>query len=318
MAQMPIPATPQPNPPIRPPDVLLAAALARGHGSVLSAELADCGIDSVGVRRLVGSGELLRVRRGVFVDGHRHQSATPALRHALAACAVLRASEGRLAAAHLTAAALWGLPVVASDLGHIEVCRIGSGQRRLRPPVLVHGGIDATDVVHLRGLPVTKAHLVVAQLLVSRGSRAAIIAADGALASGVLARADLLAHADQHGSAALRVLARLASGSSESPGESWAKLVLHGLGYAAEQQVELHTPTGEFVGRVDFLIRELRLVIEFDGRGKYDGADGSTLYAEKRREDGIRALGYRVVRLVWADLADPRIVARKLAGALAA
>ncbi len=34
---------------------------------------------------------------------------------------------------------------------------------------------------------------------------------------------------------------------------------------------------------------------------------------EKRREDALRSLGYRVVRLTWADLTDPRRV-RKLLG----
>lgn len=42
---------------------------------------------------------------------------------------------------------------------------------------------------------------------------------------------------------------------------------------------------------------------------KYAGADGrGALVSEKRREDALRALGYRVVRLTWSDLRRPERV----------
>ena len=54
--------------------------------------------------------------------------------------------------------------------------------------------------------------------------------------------------------------------------------------------------------------------VEFDGAVKYSGADGrQALVDEKHREDELRRLGYRVVRLTWRDLADPERVARLLA-----
>jgi very-short-patch-repair endonuclease len=73
---------------------------------------------------------------------------------------------------------------------------------------------------------------------------------------------------------------------------------------------------GREIARADFLVGE-RVVVEFDGRAKY-GMDGRRpehdLWAEKRREDRIRELGYIVVRVVWADLDRPdEVVARVLA-----
>jgi very-short-patch-repair endonuclease len=62
---------------------------------------------------------------------------------------------------------------------------------------------------------------------------------------------------------------------------------------------------------VDFLFRQERVVVEFDGAVKYGGAAQSgqlALVAEKRREDAIRRLGYVVVRLTWADLRNPERV----------
>ena len=46
------------------------------------------------------------------------------------------------------------------------------------------------------------------------------------------------------------------------------------------------------------MLAEHRLIIEADGRVKYTGDE---LWAEKRRETRLRALGYRVERLLWED-----------------
>ena len=55
------------------------------------------------------------------------------------------------------------------------------------------------------------------------------------------------------------------------------------------------------------------VVVEFDGAVKYSGPEGREhLIAEKRREDALRRLGYRVVRLLWSDLSNPERVARLL------
>ncbi len=107
------------------------------------------------------------------------------------------------------------------------------------------------------------------------------------------------------GPAARHVVA-LADRHSESAGESWCRLVFAGLGLGQpEQQVDIHDERGRLVARVDFPFRERRLVVEFDAAMKYAGADGrEALVAEKRREDALRRLGYRVVRLTWADLRD--------------
>ncbi|MBK8468782.1 MAG: hypothetical protein IPL45_03020 [Actinomycetales bacterium] len=49
------------------------------------------------------------------------------------------------------------------------------------------------------------------------------------------------------------------------------------------------------------------VIVEFDGRVKYVNA--AVLWDEKRREDALRALGYEVVRVTWADLEHPERVA---------
>lgn len=159
------------------------------------------------------------------------------------------------------------------------------------------------------GIPVVAGELAVMQTCRSVGARAAMIAAEAGLRAGSVCRADLARRegAGRWGVAAAQVVA-LADCLSESPGESLCRLVFAGLGIVQpEQQVDIFDELGRFVARVDFLLRDRRLIIEFDGATKYAGADGpGALMAEKRREDSMRRLGYRVVRLTWADLFTPR------------
>lgn len=69
-------------------------------------------------------------------------------------------------------------------------------------------------------------------------------------------------------------------------------------------QVELRDASGHLVARVDLVVDDV--VLEFDGAVKYEGADGrEELVREKAREDAIRALGYRVIRVTWRDLFRP-------------
>jgi hypothetical protein len=62
---------------------------------------------------------------------------------------------------------------------------------------------------------------------------------------------------------------------------------------------------------------------EFDGRWKYavpPGTDAEAaarvVWAEKRREDRLRAAGYSVVRWAWEDLFAPDRLAARVGAAL--
>jgi very-short-patch-repair endonuclease len=97
----------------------------------------------------------------------------------------------------------------------------------------------------------------------------------------------------------------------ESVGETRTRLLLTDHGLPVRSQVEICDEVGGLVGRVDLLVGD-RVIVEFDGAVKYEGAEGrAALVAEKRREDALRALGYVVVRVTWADLASPgRLIAQ--------
>ncbi len=87
------------------------------------------------------------------------------------------------------------------------------------------------------------------------------------------------------------------------------------------RQVPFHDEDG-FIGRVDFWWQDAHVVGEFDGKVKYGRNNPSqrspedVLWAEKRREDRLRATGASVVRWTTTDLHCPTRLIRALTAAL--
>jgi len=292
---------------------LLRLRLVAQHGVALTRDLYGCGYDRHGVTALVRAQHVVRVRAGAFVEGARHRDSDAVNRHLLEARAVARSLGEGYAVSHLSAVATLGLPVVTSDIGRVHVSHVGKGKSRQDRRRHVHPTVSSQEVIAYGGVLVVNPALAVIQMASCDGLRAGIIAADAALARRLVTAGDLahaLASSGLTGESARAV--EMADGRSESPGESWSRLVFAGLGLPApELQAEIRDVGGRLVGRVDFLFRAQRLIVEFDGLVKYDGAGGrQALIAEKRREDALRALGYQVVRLTWRDLHDPALVGR--------
>jgi hypothetical protein len=297
-----------------PMDELLQARLGLRRGVIRSRDLPELGIDYNAIRTLTRAGVLTRVRAGVYVDGALSKAASAADRHVLATRAVTDGLAG-YAASHVSAALVWGLPALAADLGPVHLSGVGRGRPRRSGIVRYHPAVPAAWVVEHDGIPVVAVRYAVLQTAADSGPRAGLIAADAACRLGLTAPVALeRAWSECHWPRWAGVVPHLASPDSESPGESWCRLVFHGLGIEQpEQQAEIRDELGRLVGRTDFLFRARRLVVEFDGSVKYAGASGrEALVGEKRREDELRRLGYRVVRLTWADLRAPARVARLL------
>ena len=105
-------------------------------------------------------------------------------------------------------------------------------------------------------------------------------------------------------------------GRRESPleSQSWAYFLRNRIPLP-KLQVEIVDEWGDFVGRVDTLWSEARVIGEVDGRSKYATPDD--VYREKRREDALRAMGFEVIRWGFSDLRSRALalrIARTLAG----
>lgn len=144
---------------------------------------------------------------------------------------------------------------------------------------------------------------------------AALGMADAAARAGLLAPEDLFTALHESGYraklAAPRLVGLLVDGRRESVGESRTALVCHRLGITAlVPQYVVVDDSGMFVARVDFADPSRKIAIEFDGLAKYDMQDGlsrrEVLEQEKKRQERLMALDWRVIRLTWSDLNDPR------------
>lgn len=295
---------------------IIRAVLDAGHGVTSGSRLLRRGATRRDVERAVGAGDVVRVRRNALVEGQLWREAAPWARHGLRARAVMAGMGGErtLALTHHSALAVRGIAVHGVD-DRVHVARVGGGRGRTDSGLASHRplGEDLTaehDGV-LTALPAVACLQVAAQF----GGESALVSADDALHRGVLGREDLDA-----AMATLRPgrwsrepakMLELADGRVESAAESRVRWALRTLGFRLPTpQVEIRDEKGRFVARVDFLYEDLGLAIEVDGMGKYD--DIADVRAEKVREDRLRELGYRVVRLTWADLDDLQVVRRKV------
>lgn len=306
-------------------DARLQHRLAANGGVVTTAQAHACGEDRSTLQRLVRSGRLVRIGYGCYADGLRWRGADARDRHLLrAAAVVLRHGPEQVAASHQTALLAARLPVHDVSLDRVHLSMRRPGLLNTGPSVAVHVQLPADAFVSTGGGRLARVtdQVAVAQTAATSGLAAALVAADAGLHRGLFTRADLARAVNlarlRRGRRRTQELLDLVDPASESPGETLTRLLLRSLDLPApESQVAIRLPDGR-LARVDFLVREHRTIIEFDGAVKYEGAEGrDALVREKKREDQLRALGYQVVRLTWSDLDHPHTVHQRIVAAFA-
>lgn len=280
------------------------ALLLAGGQVCTTAQLRAVDIDEMATERLVRAGDIVRLRRGLFVSGAVWRAATPEVRLALCTRGVLR-ERPDAAASHASAAVVHGLPLWGAGTSTVDVI-CASPRRRSRGGLRLHPWPKGVRAVTVDGQRVVPAATAIAQVVDEYGYLPGLVCLDRALHTGSATAGAVLGAGEALGLGArtarrLGLVVEHADPDCESVGETRTRLLLGDLGQALRTQVEIRDGDG-LIGRVDFLVGE-RVVVEFDGLVKYGGADGrAALAAEKAREDRLRAAGYAVVRLVWADL----------------
>jgi len=290
-------------------------------------QLLAAGTTSDEIRTALRRDEWQAVHRGTYCTAEAVAALNSEQQHRLRALALAQRSP-HLAVSHLSAATLLHLPLWDVRFDDVHLTRAGRGGSRVGPGRIVHAGrLDPGDVVAIHGVRATSPGRTLVDLARTTSHPTAVIAADYALARRLVAPGELalaLAAAGHcRGAAAARRALLFADGRSESAGESRTRLVLHQGGLPAPHlQVQIYAQDGTFLGRVDLGYPELGVLIEFDGKVKYQQpfrpgqTPAEVVIAEKLREDRLRALGYVVVRFVWSDLADPEGMAATVATAL--
>lgn len=235
-------------------------------------------------------------------------------RHALMCIAATLLNPGHVVCAR-SSAVVRGLPTLKVPAR--PELYVPSG-RVTRRPGACRSRLGDDDRTSWLGVPITSVARTVVDVA-RRDRRDGLLVADAALHEWLCTPAQIdeaiAAAARRPGIAVAREVLRLADRRAESALESLTRLNIADEGLPLpELQVEIAVPALRKVYRVDMLWRAQRLVVELDGREKYSADE---LWSEKRREDALRELGLRFLRLTWFDVAhDWPVTADRLRRAL--
>ena len=274
--------------------------LAAQQGFVVTArQLRNLGFSRQQTRTLVRNGKWAVAGRGMVapIDIRDPDPHLAARRHHAVRAAAAALDHADHVVSCRSAAILRGLPVFS--LPSLPVLTDGepAGLGR-RAGAHIHGAALAMgDVTAWFGTPLTCPARTVIDIA-RHDRREGIVVADAALAERLVTRDELRAALDQArgwpGVRQARLVVELAADLAESPLESVTRLALVEGGFPVP---DLQVRLGYY--RVDMLFRERRLIVEADGLDKYTAAE---LRREKTREMRLRAMGYRIERVMWNDV----------------
>jgi putative AbiEi antitoxin of type IV toxin-antitoxin system len=292
---------------------LLRARADRQLGLFTTADALRAGHLPEEIRSLCRTGRWVRLRRGVLVSaeelaGHERRGR----RHEVECLAALLAlGRPNAVVSHVSAARLWGFPVRRALAGPVVRLTDPGAWRAGRGYVVSTAPLRSGDVVSSGPLRVTSAARTLVDCAREWPLEDAVVAMDAAL---LLRRTDVAGltgaavRAERwRGATAARRAAALADGRAESPLETRGRLRMLGSGFPHPAlQVEVHSAAG-LVAVVDAWFDDAAVAVEFDGQVKYldpwrKRSPAEVAWDEKRREDALRALDVRVVRVADADL----------------
>ncbi|WP_045824440.1 type IV toxin-antitoxin system AbiEi family antitoxin domain-containing protein [Williamsia herbipolensis] len=284
------------------------------HGLIHRATAMAAGFTDAELARAVRNGDLVRVIRGVFVDG---ATRSPEAHHRLVAIAVAGQSTS-MVISHQSAAAIHRLAMLKPQLGRVHtIVAVGAGAHRRSARHEHEAAVTPEEVTVIDGVAVTTLERTAVDVActTTMGFAGALAVFDAALRAGADREVmDSMLQSTRRGIGQARRALRHADRESENPGESWGRAQMIDAGLPiARLQHEFHHGDGTLVARTDYDWDGL-LVGEFDGMTKYQKylRRGETPFdamrREKVREDALRKLGIMVIRWTWDDLEHGRVV----------
>lgn len=302
----------------------------RAQSSVfLRRDALAAGMSHAAIAAAVRSGEWVRLRHGAYVPGPEFRAASREGRHALLARAVLAQSKTDLVLSHLSAVPEYGGPLWDVPTDAVHVTRLDRRAGRKEAGVHQHQGLLLEGDVETRnGVLVTSPTRTAIDVTTCAHVEAALVIVNDLLHRGLTTLGDLWTSyaTRQHHPFTLRsnLVLRLADPRVESVGESRTYYMCWKQGLPApEPQWIVRDEHGTEFARLDFAWPAYGVWLEFDGREKYlKQVDRGTsvvdvVLREKQRESRICEItGWRCIRITWADLADPRRLAARIAAIL--
>lgn len=277
------------------------------------------------LRRAHEHGELVRLRRGVYVDRRQWDAANGCEQHILRIRSVMTAVQRPVVLAGMSAAALWGIPIEGDWPREVTILDEWRGGGRSEPGVRrTAAGFVTARTVELQGFRVTNLARTALDVARRHPFAEAVGSVDWVLSESspnVITVPDLSEELERMrprtGRRHLEQVVGFGTSLSGSYGESTARAVIHLLGFKApELQVTFRDAQGRM--DTDFFWSHVRVAGEFDGKQKYTrneytaGDPGEVLWREKRREDRLRRLVHGVVRILTSDVKHPQSLERLL------
>lgn len=206
-------------------DPALAAMAARQGGVFLRQHARECGYVDGHVDHLLARRDWVRVRRGCYAVASAWAALDRVGRHRALVHAVALTLASPAAASHVSAAVLWGLPVLDLPLRIVHVTRTDAHGSRTEGGVNHHPAELLDDeVVLVDGVACTSLARTVVDCARMGDQRSAVVVADAALARPGLSPAPLRAMADRVAgwprSRGVPRVVELADGRAESPNET--------------------------------------------------------------------------------------------------
>ena len=224
----------------------------------------------------------------------------PATDHQRALAVVLDAG-GSAVASHGAAAALWDLPGFDLRTVHVSFRRGGAGRATALARVHRPTTLPESHRTTRHGIPTTTLGRTVVDLASTEHPARVEAAAHAAVRVGATWAAigrvvDEIGGQGRPGVAALRTVLDRDRGARPlgSALEGRFLRILRAAGLP-EPRRQVDVGAGEWIGRVDFLYDDVRLVIEVDGAWHHEGA--LEVRRDKRRAAALAAAGFRVLPL---------------------
>jgi very-short-patch-repair endonuclease len=300
-----------------PLDRAIAERAAGQHGVVALGQLVELGLSASAVRNRVAAGRLHRIHRGVYAVGHALLTREGRFMAAILACGAGAAISYR------TAAVMWRLGVTMRRW--IDVTA-GAYTRRNRAGIRLHSAhsLAPRDVILIDNIATTTLARTLLDVAEDGTRRELERACDRAATQRSLDMAavdDVLARAAGRRGAPIlaAVLAEHRVGSTLTRNELEERfLQLARATGLAPDAVNRWIPFPAGGGaEADFVYERQRLIVEVDGRDPH--TTRRAFEADRRRDQQLALLGWRVIRFTWRQLMhDPGYVAATLRALLAA
>jgi predicted transcriptional regulator of viral defense system len=284
---------------------------ARQHGVVSLPQLRALGLSASAVRNRVAAGRLKRLHRGVYAIGLAGLSVKATYMAAVLACgptAVL---------SHRSAADLLGLRRCSRPTVDVSVKgRIG----KQRNGISVHRatGLTERDVTRVDGIACTTVARTLLDLAATIDTTAlerAVEQADKLRIFDLAAVVDVTTRAGNQREAA--TLKRILKTYTPEPAFTRSELEKRFLALCRAAGIPTPRTNNSTKGEeIDFTWPDRRLMVEADSH-RHHGTRAA-FERDRRRDQGLTAAGWRVVRFTWRQVEDePKEVARTLRSLLA-